>query len=224
MTLILDIETVPLASALAAPYPVADRQPPGNYKNPDAIAKWRESDQAVWASARSKECSLNPRLGRVLCIGLNGTVEMAKTEDDEAKALVVFWDAVKVNDGEVITWNGAWDLRFLVIRSLVHGILPTIESRVVRSWFKRYVTYPHFDCRAVLTNWEPYRAGEGLEEWSAFFGVNGKAPGMSGADVYPLYQAGEFEKIATYCQQDVDATRAVYERIAPMFETTELVA
>ena len=63
MTLIIDIETVPLASALAAPYPEAERQPPSNYKNADAIERWHEKDRAEWQASRVKACSLDPRLG-----------------------------------------------------------------------------------------------------------------------------------------------------------------
>lgn len=221
MTLILDIETVPLASSLAAAYPDADRLPPSNYKNEDAIAKWRENDRAKWQEERTKECSLNPRLGRVLCIGMAGSTDavfVAPTEHEEATILLSFWDAVDRNaKGRVVTWNGAWDLRFLVIRSLAHGIMPSVPTATVREWFARYRTYPHFDCRAVLTNWDTYKAGEGLEEWSGFLGGDGKASGMSGADVYPLYQLGHFDEIVSYCAQDVQATRSIYERIAPMF-------
>lgn len=231
MTLIVDIETVPLMSALSAPYPENDRQPPGNYKNPEAIAKWRESDAVAWSAMRSKECSLNPRLGRVLCVGMSGGkptddpwVVFSATESDEARSLVAFWDEAKAEHGELITWNGAWDLRFLVIRSLSLGVLPTLDSSVIRSWFRKYSTHPHFDCRAVLTNWEPYKSGEGLDEWSTFFGIDGKAPGMSGADIYPLYQKGEFATIEAYCAQDVAATKAVYEKVAPMFADRQVAA
>lgn len=218
----LDIETLPLASALAAPYPDADRLPPSNYKNEDAIARWREKDRADWAAGRIKDCSINPRLGRVLCIGMSHDfIVMAKTEAEEPSILRVFWNEVEASRGEVVTWNGAWDLRFLVIRSMVHGIAPTISAQVVRSWFQRYRTAPHFDCRAVLTNWDMRVEGEGLDEWAAFFGITGKLPGMNGGMVYPLAQQGEYERIEQYCGQDVATTKAIYQKVAPMFDSQE---
>jgi hypothetical protein len=221
MTLVIDIETVPLMSAMDLPYPEADRQPPANYKNADAIERWRTTDTARWEEERTKECSLNPRLGRVVCLGytLDGQpyADTAAFESSETALLDSFWRLVKTSGGNVATWNGVWDLRFLVIRSLALGVPSSLPASTIRSWFARYRTYPHFDCRAVMTNWEPYRAGEGLAEWSSFLGVCGKTDGMSGKDVYPLYQLGHFDEIAEYCKQDVAATLAVYQRIAPMF-------
>lgn len=217
MTFVLDIETVPLAASLAMPYPEADRNPPSTYKSDEAITKWRDNDRVTWAEARAKECSINPRLGRVLCVGMNNGIAMAETEADERRALTEFWTCAEMANGKVVTWNGGWDLRFLVIRSLAHGITPTLPSETIRSWFARYRTFPHFDCKAVLTNWEPFKAGEGLSEWADFLGCGGKCEGMDGSKVFPMYQAGQFQEIADYCAQDVAATLAVYEKIAPMF-------
>jgi predicted PolB exonuclease-like 3'-5' exonuclease len=131
--------------------------------------------------------------------------------------LEAFWEEVAKEQGQVVTWNGTWDLRFIIIRSMVHGLTPTLPAATIRAWFRKYATFPHFDCRAVVTNWEPYKAGEGLNEWSRFFGIDGKAEGMSGADVYPLYLLGHFAEIEQYCAQDVAATKAVYAKLAPMF-------
>lgn len=223
----VDIETVPLESSLAAEYPEADRNPPANYSKPEAIAGWRVKDKAAWQAGLTKEASLNPRLGRILCIGLawsdmaDATVLIAKGEAQEKGMLEAFWEEVAKEGGRVGSWNGVWDLRFIVIRSMALGVAPTLPAQTIRAWFRRYSTAPHFDCRAVLTNWEPYKAGEGLDEWSEFFGIDGKAAGMSGADVYPLYLKGEFATIESYCAQDVAATKAVHLRIAPMFDSAE---
>lgn len=217
MPLVLDIETVPLAAAMDAPYPEQDRQPPANYKSEDAIGRWRLSDRAKWEADRAKECSLNPRLGRVLCLGTSHGVIMAPTEADERALLEQFWVYVDEADGQVVTWNGSWDLRFLVLRSLHHGVRPSIFGQTIGAWFRKYATAPHFDCKAVVMQWDVRIAGEGLSQWAAFFGVPGKMDGLSGADVYPLYLGGQLEEIATYCAADVAATQAIYERIVGTF-------
>lgn len=216
--LVLDIETVPLLSSLNAVYPEAERNPPANYKSEEAITKWRASDRERWTEGLANECSLNPRLGRVLCVGMEldggGSVAYANAEYDEARILTEFWEMAARANGQVVTWNGSWDLRFLIIRSLAHGLTP---SGPVRDWFRKYTTRPHFDCKAVLLNWDVKVSGEGLDEWATFLGLGGKTDGMSGADVWPLFQKGEHGRIADYCRQDVAATAAIYERIAPMF-------
>ncbi len=217
MPLILDIETVPLASAMDAPYPKDDRNPPANYKSDEAIAKWRASDEQRWADERAKECSLNPRLGRILCIGTSDGLWMAQHEADEAALLTRFWESVDTHQGQVVTWNGSWDLRFILMRTIHHGITPTIGGALISSWFRKYTTSPHFDCKAVLLNWDVRISGEGLDQWAKFLGLDGKLGGISGADVYPLYLGGQLDEIAEYCAQDVAATQAIYERIRGVF-------
>lgn len=226
MPLVLDIETVPLATAMDAPYP-EDRQPPANYKSAETIARWREQDRVNWAEARAKECSLNPRLGRIHTLGfascddegvrVHGGVLVAPTEADEAKLLTRFWSLVVDEAGYVVTWNGAWDLRFIVLRSIVHHVTPTVGSGIIKGWLRKYQTYPHFDCKAVLLNWDVRIAGEGLSEWADALNVPGKLEGLSGKDVYPLYLGGMHAEIAEYCAADVEATRRVFYKLAPYF-------
>jgi hypothetical protein len=226
MPLVLDIETIPLEASLTRPYPT-DRQPPANYKSEETIAKWREQDRQRWDTDRAKEYSLNPRLGRVLCLGwattddegnlLTHGLEYAAEEAGEAEVLERFWQKAIDEHGSVVTWNGSWDLRFLVMRSLALGVQPTLGGGFIRAWFRKYVTHPHFDCKAVVLNWDVRISGEGLDEWSKFLGLPGKTEGISGKDVWPLFQGGMHDEIAEYCVRDVLATAAVYHRLIPYF-------
>lgn len=226
--LVLDIETLPLAASLNEPYPKDERTPPSNYKNADAIANWYTRDETEWRANRVKACSVNPRLGRVLCMGVttednnNASVTFAHTEADEPALLRSFWQTMGMEAGEVVTWNGAWDLRFLVIRSMVHGITPTLRPETIAGWFRRYSTFPHFDCRGVLTNWQWGVEGEGLHEWAKTFGLPERPDairGLTGADVSRLFTEGKLATIEEYCAWDVMDTKRVYAQIAPMFDT-----
>lgn len=221
--LVLDIETIPLNSALDAAYPADDRQPPANYKSDEAIAKWRAMDIKKWESERVKECSLNPRLGRILCIGLAAddqtepAVLTAWHEGDESTVLEAFWSIVARYDGRVVTWNGSWDLQFILLRSMANGVKHSISPYIIRGWFRKFCIDPHFDCKAVLTNWGTPKAGEGLTEWAAFLGVDGKTDDVSGANVYEMYQAKQMDAICEYCERDVSATRDIYNKIATYY-------
>lgn len=227
MPLVLDIETLPTEAALTAPYP-EDRQPPANYKSPEAIAKWRETDREKWAEERVKKASLNPRLCRVLCLGWAVVTEddgvvtdrgvfYAEHPEQEADLLRAFWRLVGTHDGNVVTWNGGWDLRVLTLRSALHDVVPSVGAYHIGLWQKKYRTAPHFDVKAVLLNWDVMQSGEGLSEWAAFFGVPGKTDGLSGKDVYPLFQGGMHDEIAEYCLADVLATAAVYGKVREYF-------
>lgn len=224
---VIDIETLPLRVALEAEYPRELRQPPSNYKKDDAIAEWYVRDEKSWRENRVKECSLNPRLGRVLCIGMTkdgedgASVSYAQDEADEARVLREFWYEAGMAGGRVVTWNGTFDLRFIVIRSLVHGVTPTCRPETVRDWFARYRLFPHFDCRAVLNNWQQYEEDEGLGVWSAFLGLplrNDETAGVSGEDIARLYTEGQHSLIEAYCARDVLDTQRIYQKIAPMFD------
>ena len=221
---VIDIETVPLAASMAAPYPEADRQPPANYKNPDAIEAWRAKDRLAWAEQRAKECSLNPRLGRVLCVGMafpdsSTMVPYAKDEADERQVLRAFWDELMDSEmhAKAITWNGAWDLRFLVVRSLILGLTVPVDAWIVRDWAKPYNTDWHTDVKRVLVG-DGITKGEGLDEWSRVFGLPGKADGWTGDSVYPAYLEGRHQDIQDYCLADVVATRSLYQIVAPIVE------
>jgi hypothetical protein len=90
--LVLDVETVPLAASLGAEYPESERSAPANYKDPIKIQEWRDRDREKWQSERVKDCSLSPRLGRVVCLGFaldGGDVEtsLAREEQDETRLL-----------------------------------------------------------------------------------------------------------------------------------------
>ena len=226
--LILDIETLPLAASLNEPYPRSERTPPSNYKNADAIAGWYERDEREWRANRVKACSINPRLGRILCIGystednIDAAVSFAKTEEEEPKLLRAFWETMGMEAGEVVTWNGTWDLRFIVVRSLVHRITPTVRPEIIAGWFRRYSTFPHFDCRGVLTNWQWGVEGEGLHEWAKTFGLPERPEsirGLTGADVCQLFADGKIATIEEYCGWDVMDTKRIYEQLAPMFDS-----
>lgn len=212
-----DLESLPLASSLAEPYPEEDRDPPANYKSEDAIARWREKDQAAWAEARVKECSLNPRLGRVCAIGYadeNGHLShVAEDEADEHLLLRGFWDSVAERE-EVIGWNShGFDFPFLVTRSILLGIRPKVTTA---PYLRRYSYYPHFDVKMALLNWPSgYTKGNGLDEWAKAFGLEGKS--AHGSEVYGMAQRGEWEKIGAYAADDARLTWEVSQRVRPWF-------
>jgi predicted PolB exonuclease-like 3'-5' exonuclease len=221
MSVILDIETVPLEAALQAAYPREDRSPPSNWKDEEKIARWYAEDEAKWRDARVKECSLSPRLGRVVCIGHTSGDEVvsftAADESGEPELLRHFWDLMESSRGRVVTFNGrTFDLPFLVLRSLSRGIEPSVSSDVVRAWTQRYRVNPHCDVRDLLTNWDSFASGT-LAEWCAFVGVPHDEKVGAGGDIYDMHRNNNHAGIAAKCKADVRSTAELYQKVARMF-------
>ena len=220
----LDIETVPLTEALDAPYPRDEFAPPSNYKNPEVIDGWYVKDEARWRASRVKTCSLNPRLGRIVALGAQmvdgGTAILARTVEDEPRLLRAFWSradtAIAEGEPHLITWNGAFDLHFLLVRSLIHGlVVPPACAAAIAGWRRKYDLRTHFDVKAALLNFDARATGEGLDEWATCFGLPTKP--MHGSDVYLAASQGEWEDIRAYVMHDVTTTHALYYRIRAMF-------
>lgn len=220
--LCIDIETVPLTASIAVPFDRSSATPPANYKSPEAIAKWLDTQEAEYSASRAKACSLNPRLGRVLsCAYAVGTPEdptvqvlYATTEADEADVLRAFWAlCLDVTAHPLVTWNGAFDLRWLIVRSIANNLLPSVA---VTDWFRRYTYTPHCDVKAFfMQEWGAKVAGEGLTEWAALCGIAGKPGDWDGSKVYPAYLAGDHDGIKAYNEADVRTTLELYRRIRP---------
>ena len=221
MSLVFDIETVPTATALAMPYPEADRNPPGNYKNEDAIAKWRAGDRERWEAERVKECSLTPRLGRVVAIAFSvpghENVAIAATEADEATLLEDFWQSVR-GERQIAGWNShGFDFPFLLVRSLLLGVDHGMAD--VTPYLRRYSYQPHFDAKMALTAWDA-RTGGTLDDWCAAFGIAGKSG--HGSEVYGMVTRGEWDALRTYARGDLEATKDIVARVGPAFGVREV--
>lgn len=216
--LVVDIETIPQQAALTTPYPEAERQPPANYKSEEAIAKWRAADALAWSTNRIKECSLNPRLGRIICIGTSVGMFEAYAFDLEARSLVEFWEAARAHQYCFATFNGEFDLRFLVVRSLALGVMPTdFALHGGHQVFSRYNTKQHFDCLRALSGGQPNK-GDTLAGWAEAMGLGAKQDGMTGADVYTYFDALRWNEISAYCKQDVALTLELYNTIGPALD------
>lgn len=225
-----DIETIPLTEALTAAFDRTAASPPANYKNPEAIEGWYVKEEARWRAARVKECSLNPRLGRIVAIGTADAkaegVLLAMEPADEAGVLEQFWTRAHaaVYDArgsaglpQLITWNGAFDIRFALIRSLALDVDVQVHPSVIRAWLRKYDSRTHFDVKAALLNHDVKVSGEGLDEWARFFGFEVKPDGTTGADVYAMVLNGEWERLRTYAQHDARVTWRLYEHVSRVF-------
>lgn len=219
IALAADLETVPLSSSLALPYPEDERTPPSNY-GAEAREKWRVKDREAWEQDRIKTYSLSPLYGRICAIGLaweDATGELvtshlsASIEADEPDMLRLFWEMAQGADS-LVTWNGFdFDVPFLLVRSMIHDVKVPFEGRDLT---RRYAQHPHYDVKQVITGWNTRGKGS-LDEYLAAFGMPGKV--RHGSEVYGMAQQGRWQEIGEYAADDAAKTLALYHRVSRVF-------
>lgn len=220
--LCFDLETVPLASSLGISYPDDERTAPANFKDPVKIADWKERDREKWTSEIAKTAALNPRLGRIVCVGGASCdsdghfVCLAQNEASERGLLESLWSEIANANGQIVTFNGlGFDVPYFLFRSMANGVKPTVPAKTIRDWNRRYSFGPHYDVRAVLTGWDSRATGK-LTDWAESLGCNVPQT-VSGKDIHTLYQAGDFDAIAGHCRDDVQTTKSLYDRVSSVY-------
>jgi uncharacterized protein YprB with RNaseH-like and TPR domain len=159
---------------------------------------------------------LNPDTGKGAVYFDAGSKNLEVEEDsvaqyipcsDEKEILKHFWE-LATHYNLFISFNGhAFDVPFLMIRSAILKIKPTVNLM-----HNRYAKQPHLDLLDVLSNFGAARWRKNLHMWCQAFGISSpKAEGVSGDDVAGLYKNAEYLKIAKYCFGDILATAKLYE-------------
>jgi DNA polymerase elongation subunit (family B) len=145
----------------------------------------------------------------------------------EAMLLHEFWEGAKEYDAFVTFSGRSFDIPFLLLRSMTHGIRPTRELMKYRYLAQQSVPF-HIDLMDELTFYGAQRR-QSLHLFCRAFGIeSSKDDGMTGADVGDAYRAGKLPDIIRYNISDVRATAQLYEKwreyVAPVsfLETSDL--
>ena len=216
--MVFDLETYADHTAIEF---LAEPEAPSNYKNQDAIDKYK-------AEARVKQIAsmaLDPTTCRIVAIGVavGDTVSVTVCPDVEVErtALARFWDAFDttrhtIHDGrdysvdvsrasDVVGFNCAgFDLPVLLTRSCILGVpAPKILLR----------KYGSPDCRDLMLELSlggmlPFKS---LNFWCKRLGLAVPEDQTSGKDMAALVEAGEWTGVAKHCEVDVRKTLRLAE-------------
>jgi DNA polymerase elongation subunit (family B) len=131
----------------------------------------------------------------------------------EKEMLEKFWAVVEKYD-TFVTFNGrGFDVPFLMIRSMIHGVRP---SKNLMS--NRYLNYQpgfarHVDLLDQLSFYGALRRKGSLHLWCHALGIESpKAQGVDGDDVKKLFESGRSADVARYNARDLVATATLFER------------
>ncbi len=221
MKITFDIETVPCQWPDIAAELAQTIHAPGTLKKAESISAWEaESKPALVLEAVAKT-SFDGGLGQVVCIGWaieEQPAQSLQAADLSAAAeadMLREWFAILIschrgNSGMrpcLIGHNSnAFDLPFLWKRAMVLGIKPPM-------WFPRDPKPWGDTTFDTMTAWAGVRDRISMDRLCRVLGIPGKGDGPSGADVWPMVQAGRVDDVAAYCRADVDRTRAIYRRM-----------
>jgi 3'-5' exonuclease len=219
-TLTFDIETIPDIDGLRRLYGIAD-----------SIADREVAEMAFHRRRQATAGSdfLPLHLHRVVAIACalrerNGfrVWSLGDAADTEGGLVQRFFDGIEKYSPQLVSWNGGgFDLPVLHYRALVHGIQARRywdmgdddRDAKYNNYINRYHTR-HLDLMDVLSMYQP-RASAPLNEMAQLLGFPGKL-GMSGAQVWDVYQGGGIAQIRNYCETDAANTFLIFLRFQHM--------
>ena len=224
MNIFIDIETIPTSNQVIKDRAAANVAPPGNYKNPDAIAKWwAETGNQLKLDVGNKT-ALDGTWGELLMIGMavdDSPVEVLVRNGDESGVLVALGEALHrlcsahvhagVDWQQFARWIGHniqdFDLRFLWQRQKVLNVnLP----------FKLPVGKPNYNSGPyvydTMKEWAGYGNRIKQTDLELAFGIT-RDDEITGADVAQMYADGKIDVIENHCRQDVENLRTIYRRM-----------
>lgn len=212
--LYLDIETIPCQDADIRAELVANAKPPANYKKPETIEAWRETN----AKEIIAKTSFDGGLGHICQINAAHVDDKfscslgpdLSKESSDLKAFSEFLEHCRSNVqniAPVITGHNVngFDIPFLWKRAICLGVkLPSWFPRNPKPWSdETFDTMLRWDAKNFISQ----------DRLARILGIPGKQ-GMDGSMVAGEWEAGNYEKIANYCMDDVQTVKAIHERMA----------
>ena len=218
-TLILDIETVGTSRQDVIDYIATNVKPPATFKKPESIAAWyKEQGPEAIAEAVAKT-GLDGAFGQVVCIGYQtGELPTQLIYGFDEKELLTRFNIMIDNDVQakdqvattVVGHNVAgFDLRFLMQRYIVNGIKP-------HALIRRAAEAKPWEGEKVFDTMIQF-AGIGnrisLDKLCLSLSIPSPKGDMDGPMVNQYVAEGRLVEVASYCKKDVEATKAVFERL-----------
>ena len=218
----IDIETLPTSDQDVIADLTRDISPPGNMSKADTIAAWEIEKKPALVEAAMRKTALDGTYGRILAIGMAFNDEPPAVIIDENEPFVLRGTFQKIEDYGTVNHRGhptshsqvfcghnvsGFDLRFLWQRAVINGIpMPKALREAVKAkpWAESIAD--------TMVMWSPDRERRiSLDKLCRALGVaSPKAGGFDGSQVYDAYLAGELDKIAAYCGDDIVAVRSCY--------------
>tara|TARA_R110000868_G_scaffold352878_2_gene614128 strand:+ start:404 stop:1090 length:687 start_codon:yes stop_codon:yes gene_type:complete len=220
MNVFLDIETIPCQAPGVVEQLAAEVQAPATHKRPESIKAWLDENRQAVATEQWLKTSFDGGVGQIVCVswafdqGDTRALQVADLSPQSEAALLEVWfsdlsKAFKGTSGTRPCLVGhnhvSFDIPFVWKRAIVLGIKPPF-------WFPRDPKPWSDTTFDTMTAWAGARDRISLDRLCKLLSIPGK-DGMTGADVWPMVQAGRLDEVAEYCRADVERVRSIWRRI-----------
>jgi len=129
----------------------------------------------------------------------------------EKELIEDFWESARSYD-VFVTFNGrTFDVPFLLHRSLIAGVRPTVELTGQRYITRQTAPY-HVDLLDEFSFYGTMNRRPSLQLLCSAYGVGYEKEAVGGEDVADLYSTKQFRDIAEKNAADVTATTTLYDR------------
>lgn len=208
--LVFDIETIPDIATGKRLYP--------------ELATLEDNEaMATMIERRKTETDGNPfmqlPLHKVACLSVlwvaNGKMtlkSLALNQHTESEILQTFFNAIDKLPN-LVSWNGkGFDIPVMLYRALHHGLsAPKLLNETGDMKYNNYLNRYHERHTDLMQKLAMGSSIQKLDIVASICGFAGKGD-IDGYDVVPMVQAGEWEKLTTYCESDVLNTWLIYLR------------
>lgn len=207
----LDLETIPCQDPAYRQQVRETIKPPGNIKKAESILAWMNENAADATDEAVSKTIFDPAHGHICTIGYAigdaDPVSLSARTVEEERGIIdtFFFDLPSMGGCQFIGHNvAAFDLRFLLCRAIVLGVkIPHSLPRDIKPWSDTV-----FDTMAA---WAGNKGTISQDRLAKALGLPGKGD-FDGSMVAAAWLAGEHDKIAEYCRDDVETVRAIHKR------------
>lgn len=216
MKIVIDIETIPDQTPGAKQLYIDSVKAPAKFKKAESIAQWLEENKESEGEQQWLKTSFDGAKGQVCAVGVL-CVDTGRKDvftGSERGILMQLSDFCVENAPFDNATTAAYfighnakgfDLPFLHKRFVINNIKPGFKCK----WHGRHGV----DMYDTMEGWAGFNGRISLDNLANALGLGGKTEGMDGSQVWPEFEKGNIDKIASYCADDVELTYQVYKRL-----------
>lgn len=144
--------------------------------------------------------------GRIFCISYAFNDDPIDClSGDEKDIIKSFWK-LAVDADMYIGFNVLdFDLKFIIQRSIIHQIQPTVDIP-----FARFRNFPVYD---IMWEWTKWQSKISMDELAHAMNLKSSKKDLDGSQVHEYYQKGKLKEIEKYCNADVELTRQIFKKM-----------